>query len=63
MVFDENNSDDMVSICKIIGQFNNKPSSFNPHTYSYKIISTDIYLAPSQPLEIKIEEENLSPPE
>ena len=52
LVTDVDDTKDDVTICKIINSLNHKPASIHPHTHSYKVKQTDIYLAPNQPITI-----------
>ena len=49
LVTNLSDKDDMVTICKILNSFGNKPASIHPHCHTYTVKQTDIYLAPNQP--------------
>ena len=57
LVMDLMDSDQSLSICKLINSLSNEAGSLHPQNYSYKVKQTDVYLAPNQPIEIN--QENL----
>ena len=49
LVIATDNTEDTVTICKVLDSFSGKPASIHPQTHNYKVKQTDIYLAPDQP--------------